>query len=104
MDYRRDHDLGLPFPVYGAAAGGSSGSRTARGLSTSPTRAGLKRKKGTTGGDDQAPVPRPAFQGPGNKLDKMRILGIHSPDEKRAESPKTPVSEAKTTPTREENH
>ena len=104
MDYRRDHDLGLSFPVYGARGRGGKRFTDSQGVIHITSQGEAEKEKGATGEDDQAPVPRPAFERPGNKLDKMRILGIHPPDEKRAESPKTPVSEAKTTPTREENH
>ena len=82
-----------------AAAAGIKRFTDNRGVIHITNLGGSDQDKGTPAGDNQAPVPRLTFQGPENKLEKMRILGILPPEEK----PEAPGSETKTTPADEEN-
>jgi hypothetical protein len=86
-----------------AAAAGVKWFTDNRGVIHITNLGGSGQDKGTPAGDNQALVPRLTFQGPENKLDKMRILGILQPDEKPAEPPEAQGSETKTTPADEEN-
>jgi hypothetical protein len=86
-----------------AAAAGVKRFTDNRGVIHITNLGGSGQDKGTPAGDNQAPALLPTFLGPENKLDKMRILGILQPDEKPAEPPEPPGSEAKITPADEEN-
>jgi hypothetical protein len=90
--------------IWSASAAGIQRFTDSQGVIHITNLGGTDQDKGALAGDNQAPVPRLTFQGPENKLEKMRILGIQPPDEKSTDPPEPPGSEAKTTPAREENH
>ena len=90
--------VGLSLFMKPAAARGIKRFTDNRGVIRITNLGGTDQDKGTSAGDNQAPVPRPTFQGLENKLEKMRALGILPPEEKQAESPEPSGSEAKITP------
>ena len=90
--------VGLSLFMKSAAARGVKRFLNNRGGIRITNPGGTDQDKETSAGDNQALVPRPTFQGPENKLEKMRALGILPPEEKQAESGEAPAGETKTTP------
>jgi len=93
----------LSLFIRPAAAAGIKRFKDSQGIIHITNLGGTDQEKGSPGGANQAPVHRLIFEGPEDKLIKMRALGITPPEEKPAESPEAPGSERKTTPNDEDN-
>ena len=93
----------LSLFIRPATAAGIKRFADSRGVIHITNAGGANHKTGAPGEDNQAPVPRLTFEGPEDKLIKMRALGITPPEENPAEPLEPPGSEAKITPADEEN-